>query len=73
MPDEDEWYEIAGSAHEDAALELWYDKAVAAGNDVETYRNYEITYYRPEKNRKLRKKERNISGGKITEEIRDIK
>ena len=24
MPDEDEWYEIAGSAHEDAALELWY-------------------------------------------------
>lgn len=48
MPDEDEWYEIAGSAHEDAALELWYDKAVAAGNDVETYRNYEITYYRPE-------------------------
>lgn len=73
MPDEDEWYEIAGSAHEDAALELWYDKAVAAGNDVETYRNYEITYYRPEKNRKLRKKERNISGGKITGEIRDIK
>ncbi len=36
MPDEDEWYEIAGdSAHEDAALELWYDKAVAAGNDVD--------------------------------------
>ena len=31
------------------APELWYDKAVAAGNDVETYRNYEITYYRPEK------------------------
>ena len=38
-----------GMPHEDAALELWYDKAVAAGNDVETYRNYEITYYRPEK------------------------
>lgn len=73
MPDEDEWYEIAGSAHEDAALELWYDKAVAAGNDVKTYRNYEITYYRPEKNRKLRKKEKNISGGKITREIRVIK
>ena len=30
-PDDDEWYEIAGSAHEDATLELWYDKAVAAG------------------------------------------
>ncbi len=48
-PDNDEWYEIAGSAHEDATSELWYDKAVAAGNDVKTYRNYEITYYRPEK------------------------
>ena len=48
-PDDDEWYEIAGSAHEDVTLELWYDKAVAAGNDVKTYRNYEITYYRPEK------------------------
>ena len=57
---------IAGSAHEDAALELWYDKAVAAGNDVETYRNYEITIIVRKKNRKLRKKERNISGGKIT-------
>lgn len=49
MPDDDEWYEIAGSAHEDPTLELWYDKAVTAGNDVKTYRNYEITYYRPEK------------------------
>lgn len=48
-PDENEWYEIAGSAHEDATKELWYDKAVKAGNDVKTYRNYEITYYRPEK------------------------
>lgn len=48
-PDEDEWYEIAGSAHEDATKELWYDKAVKAGNDVKIYRNYEITYYRPEK------------------------
>lgn len=47
-PDEDEWYEIAGSAHEDPTKELWYDKAVAAGNDVNTYRDYTITYYRPE-------------------------
>lgn len=48
-PDEDEWYEIAGSAHEDPTKELWYDKAVAAGNDVNIYRDYAITYYRPEK------------------------
>lgn len=47
QPDDDEWYEIAGSAHEDPTLELWYDKALAAGNDVNLYRNYEITYYRP--------------------------
>lgn len=46
-PDDDEWYEIAGSAHEDPTQELWYDKALAAGNDVNLYRNYEITYYRP--------------------------
>lgn len=72
MPD-DEWYEIAGSAHENPALELWYDKAVTAGNDVKTYRNYEITYYRPEKSRPLRKKGRNISGGKIIRETPDIK
>lgn len=48
MPDEDEWYEIAGSAHEAPTAELWYHKALAAGNDVNLYRNYEITYYRPE-------------------------
>lgn len=48
-PDEDEWYEIAGSAHEDPTKELWYDKAVAAENDVNIYRDYTITYYRPEK------------------------
>lgn len=49
VPDDDEWYEIAGSAHEDPTKELWYDKAVKAGNDVNTYFNYEITYHRPEK------------------------
>lgn len=48
VPDEDEWYEIAGSAHEDPTKELWYDKAVAAKNDIKTYFNYEITYHRPE-------------------------
>lgn len=47
-PDEDEWYEIAGSAYTDCTSEAWYDKAVKAGNDINTYHNYEITYYRPE-------------------------
>lgn len=49
IPDDNEWYEIAGSAHEDATKELWYEKASLAGNDVKTYFDYEITYYRPEK------------------------
>lgn len=48
IPDPDEWYEIAGSAHVDATKEPWYAKAVAAGNNVETCFGYEITYYRPE-------------------------
>ena len=47
-PNDDEWYEIAGSAHEDPTLEPWYQMAVDNGNDVNLYRNYEITYYRPE-------------------------
>lgn len=46
-PDENEWYEIAGSSHEDPTKELWYQKAKDAGNDVNTYFNYEITYHRP--------------------------
>ena len=48
VPNEDEWYEIAGSAHEDPTLEAWYQMAVDNGNDVNLYRNYEITYYRPD-------------------------
>lgn len=49
VPDEDEWYEIAGSSHEDPTKELWYEMAKKNGNDVNLYRNYEITYFRPEK------------------------
>ena len=48
IPDENEWYEIAGSAHTDATQEPWYSMALAAGNDVNLYRDYEITYYKPE-------------------------
>ncbi len=47
LPD-DEWYEIAGSAHQDVTQELWYDSALLSGNDVEFYfNNFEITYTRP--------------------------
>ena len=48
MPDDDEWYEIAGSAHQNPTQEAWYQLAADNGNDVNLYRNYEITYYRPD-------------------------
>ena len=44
---DDEWFEIAGSAHRDVNGEPWLQEAKAAGNDVNLYRNYQITYYRP--------------------------
>lgn len=47
VPD-DTWYEIAGSSHN--GTESWIQKAAEAGNDVQTIRNYEITYYRPDSN-----------------------
>lgn len=46
VPDDDEWYEIAGSSYNEGS-ESWIEKAREAGNDVRTIRNYEITYYRP--------------------------
>ena len=45
---DDEWFEIAGSAHVDATKEPWYEMAKEAGNDIKTHFNYNITYYRPE-------------------------
>ncbi|MDY3266045.1 MAG: PKD domain-containing protein [Phocaeicola sp.] len=45
-PDADEWFEIAGSAN--TQTENWYEEAKNAGNDVNIYKNYEMTYYRPE-------------------------
>lgn len=47
-PDDDEWYEIKGSGNFTAENEPWYGFAKEEGNDVETYRDYEMTYYRPE-------------------------
>ena len=47
VPDENEWYEIAGSAHVDPTQEVWYAHAKERGNDVNLYRNFVMTYYRP--------------------------
>lgn len=49
QPDEEEWFEIAGSAHQAPKHELWYEQAKQAGNSVETYRDYSITYKKPAK------------------------
>lgn len=46
-PDDDEWYEIAGSAHRHPESEAWYARAEAAGNDVALHTGYSITYHRP--------------------------
>lgn len=47
QPDEEEWFEIAGSAHRDPKQEAWYERAKQAGNSVETYLDYSITYQKP--------------------------
>lgn len=49
MPDEDEWYEIAGSAQVDPIGEPWYNIAKEHGNNMNLYKDYEITYFRPAK------------------------
>lgn len=46
-PDEDEWYEIAGSSHL-GRHEAWLGQVSEAGNDTQTVENYAITYHRPE-------------------------
>ena len=45
---DDEWYEIVGSGNFTAENEEWYQSALETGNDVNTYRDFEMTYYRPE-------------------------
>ena len=45
---DDEWYEIKGSANFTAENEEWYQLALDNGNDVKTYRDYQMTYHRPE-------------------------
>ena len=47
-PDEDEWYEIAGSGNFTAEKEEWYENALKADGDLKTHRDYEMTFYRPE-------------------------
>lgn len=48
-PDEDEWCEIKGSGNFSARNEPWYTIAKDNGNNVNVYRDYEMTYYRPAK------------------------
>lgn len=45
---DDVWYEIVGSGNFTAENEAWYQDAMDKGNDVAIFRNYEMTYYRPE-------------------------
>lgn len=48
VPDDDEWYEIKGSANFSAEKEPWYEIALNNGNDISTIRDFEMTYFRPE-------------------------
>ncbi len=48
QPDGDEWYEIAGSSYSTAENEIWYDDLTDAGYDTAIYRDYSITYHKPE-------------------------
>lgn len=48
-PDDDEWYEIKGSSNFSAEEEPWYGFAQENGNDTRVFRDYEMTYYKPEK------------------------
>jgi hypothetical protein len=45
---DDMWYEINGSGNFTAENEEWYQVAKETGNDVNTYRDFEMTYYKPE-------------------------
>ncbi len=45
---DDKWYEINGSGNITAKNEEWYQSALKTGNDVNTYRDFEMTYYKPE-------------------------
>ena len=65
QPDDDEWYEIAGSAHQKAFQESWYAAARENGNDVDIHRNYEIPISVRHKNQPLRRRKRPIFVGKI--------
>lgn len=51
VPDEDEWYEIAESSHVDHTQEAFYQMGIDAGNDMNFYKDYEMTYYKPDENK----------------------
>lgn len=45
-PDDDEWFELAGSCH-NGATEDWFENAKNTGNDMNFYRDFELTYFKP--------------------------
>ena len=47
LPDEEEWYEIKGSANFSAENELWYPAMQGRSYDLRTLRQYEMTYHQP--------------------------
>ncbi|MBK5722317.1 hypothetical protein JGH11_15690 [Dysgonomonas sp. Marseille-P4677] len=48
-PDDDEWYEIKGSSNFSSEDEAWYTIAKDNKNDLNVYRDYEMTYHKPTK------------------------
>lgn len=48
-PDEDEWYEIAGSSTLNPKNEAWYTFLATKKLDLRVFRDYEITYERPKR------------------------
>lgn len=47
-PDDNEWFEIAGSAH-GGKKEAFFDIMKLVSADINFYNDYQITYYKPEK------------------------
>ncbi len=68
LPD-DEWYEIEGSAHADVTQELWYQQAADAGNDVNFYSDYQITYSRSDSSEEIAWSDNKSNLGVISQNI----
>lgn len=71
-PDADEWYEIQGSAQQKGYREPWYVEAECAGNDVNCYADYEITYYKPQSEPSTPEEDENTFAGQTIKEVKGI-